>query len=318
MYDYLVTGADGYLGSHYTQMLLDQGNSVIAVVRRTSKTEVQPVINNMQLTERYSDSKLLAIATDLSGPSALCTLANQRAKYWVHLAAEAYVPASIREPATVFTNNLAMTVNVLEAFRISSAQRLYVMSSSEIYGSHENNICESALRQPTTPYAASKLACEELALSYYRTYELPVVIGRAFNSYGPYHRYDVIPVFISRALRGENLLVNGDGLQQRDFTYASDTIAGIHTVINSAPIGSVYNIGTGVGTTILSLANKITTMVGSHSEIEVIAARKGEVRRLVADTSHIQQQTGWRPKISLDEGLESTIDFLRSREGLRW
>src|SRR5918992_2003151 len=274
----LVTGAGGFMGSHLVERLLDDGARVTAVVRRTSVQVPHPVAEN--LAARAGDDRLDVAAVDLAGPSATEFMSAQQAPVWIHLAADAYVPASLTEPSAVIRNNVMSTVNVLDAAVRRGPTLVIVASSSEVYGHNDVPLAEDSPLRPTTPYAASKVATDHIAMSYFRAFSIPVIVVRPFNCYGPRHRYDVIPLFIARALRGEPLIVNGDGRQTRDFTYVSDTVEALVRICAGGEVGSVLNIGSGNDTSILDLARMIKDGAGSASPIVHGPARRGEVRRM--------------------------------------
>jgi NDP-hexose 4,6-dehydratase len=293
------------MGSHLTERLLDNGAKVTAVVRRTSQQSPWPSPVNLA---KRTDEGLAYLAFDLAGPSAVDQLSAQDAKVWFHLAADAYVPASFSQPSAVVTNNVMSTVNLLQAALARQPDLVVVVSSSEVYGHNDDPITEQSPLRPTTPYAASKVAADQVALSYQRSFSLPVVVVRPFNCYGPRHRYDVIPLFIGSALRGEPLTVNGDGGQTRDFTYVSDTVEALVRVAQLAEPGEVFNIGTGQDTSVLRVAQLIKQLSGSSSAIKHVARRLGEVQRMCSAPRALTEATGWRAKVSLEEGLRRTID----------
>ncbi|MFR9773957.1 NAD-dependent epimerase/dehydratase family protein [Nocardia sp. SC052] len=305
----LVTGADGFIGSHLVDALIDDGYHVIATVRRTSRSQIDRRFTNLTAERVEELGELLCI--DLAGPDAIDTLARVEADVWFHLAADAYVPASFGQPRSVVATNIASTANVLEAARIAAPRHLLVTSSSEVYGSHGDPITEKDALYPSTPYAASKVACDRLAYSYHFTYGLPLTIVRPFNCYGPRHVYDVVPIFLRRALAGEPVVVNGTGLQTRDLSYVADTVAAFISLSRLSGSGEVYNISTGRGTGVLELATEIVSLTNSDSRIVHGERRLGEVDDLVGDSSKLRQATGWRPKWDLAGGLRANIDWMR-------
>ncbi|MDQ0790761.1 NAD(P)-dependent oxidoreductase [Streptomyces sp. B3I8] len=305
----LVTGADGFIGSHLVDELLSRGACVQAVVRRTSRSQVTRRFHNLSPQAVASLQSL--IQTDLAAPSAVATLGAVQADTWFHLAADAYVPASLTQPTSVIQTNISSTVNVLEAARLAGPRHVLLTSSSEIYGSHDTAITEKYPLRPATPYAASKVACDRISWSYRNTFDVPLTIVRPFNCYGPRHVYDVVPIFLVKALRGEPLLVNGTGSQTRDLTYVQDTVDAFLRLAELAPVGDAYNIGTGTDHDILSLAHLILRMTASKSEIRMAPARPGEVDMLRADATKLRRATGWAPQYSLESGLEENTVWLR-------
>jgi NDP-hexose 4,6-dehydratase len=304
-----VTGADGFIGSHLTDRLVGEGHEVVAVVRRTSRSQVTNRFRN--LTAETVRKLAGLVHVDLAGPDAQAALAGLGAATWFHLAADAYVPASLRQPASVVRANISSTLNVLEAARTCGVEHLLVTSSSEVYGTHDGPIGEGYALEPATPYAASKVACDRLAWSYHNTFGVPLTIVRPFNCYGPRHIYDVVPLFIAKALRGQPLTVQGSGTQTRDLTYVSDTVTAFLLLSRLPPRGEVYNIGTGVDHTILDMARAILRLAGSASELRMAPPRPGDVLKLQADATKLTAATGWRPRYGLMEGLEENIKWMK-------
>jgi dTDP-glucose 4,6-dehydratase len=305
----LVTGADGFIGSHLVERLLADGHEVVAAVRPTS------VVGTSELRLRNLARERLAgvIAVDVAGPDATARFAEVAPQWVFHLAAEAYVERSFTQPGEVLRTNLGGTMNVLQLARQCGAiERTVITSSSEIYGSAQAEmIDERHPLEPTSPYAASKLAADRMAFAYVRTYGLPLAIVRPFNTYGPRHTYDVIPKLIARALRGEPLVVFGDGRQSRDFTYVDDMVeAFVLAATHPGAVGRAINFGTGTATTIATLAERIKALCESRSPIEHGPARAAEVARLCCDAS-IAHGLGWRAKVELDEGLRRNIAWAR-------
>jgi NDP-hexose 4,6-dehydratase len=299
------------MGSHLVDRLLDEDVQVSAIVRRTSTQVPQPTAEN--LAGRLGNNRLTVGAVDLAGPSATEFLSAQSARIWVHLAADAYVPVSLEEPSTVIRNNVVATVSLLDAAVRSQPDLVIVASSSEVYGHNDDPIEEDAPFRPTTPYAASKAATDHIAMSYYRSFGLPVVVVRPFNCYGPRHRYDVIPLFVARALRNQPLVVNGDGGQTRDFTYVSDTVDALMRICSCAEPGRTFNIGSGNEISIFDLARMIKSYAGSDSAIRHGPPRLGEVRRMCCSPKLLTAATGWRARVPPEEGLRRTIDHARQR-----
>lgn len=309
----LVTGADGFVGSHLVERLLRDGHRVAALVRPRSVTGTSET--RLRNLAPVADRLAAVIAVDVAGPDA-CAAMQAFAPQWLfHLAAEAYVERSFTRPHEVLRTNLGGTMSCLElARRSASLERLIVTSSSEIYGTAQRErIAEDHPLEPTSPYGASKLAADRMALAFARTYELPVAVIRPFNTYGPRHVYDVIPKFIDRALRGLPLQIYGDGTQGRDFTFVDDMVEAF-VLAAQAPelLGRATNFGSGQTIAIAELARAIAGLVGGDVRIEHAPARRAEVARLCCDAS-VANALGWRPRIDLAEGLARNVAWAREQ-----
>ncbi len=309
----LVTGADGFLGSHLVERLLAAGHRVIALVRASSVAGTSTLqLRNLAHVVEQLDR---VIAVDVAGADAIDRMADAEPEVVFHLAAEAYVERSFTQPHEVLRTNLGGTMNVLAlARRCASVRRLVVTSSSEVYGpARTASMTEDHPLEPTSPYAASKLAADRMAIAWHRTWDTPVTVVRPFNTYGPRHVYDVIPKFIALALRGEPLVVHGDGRQSRDFTFVDDMVdafvlAGAHPEL----VGKVIHFGSGAATEIGVLARTIVELAGSRSPIEHGPGRAAQVERLCCDAA-AAHALGWRPRVALAEGLRRNIAWARER-----
>jgi nucleoside-diphosphate-sugar epimerase len=308
----LLTGADGFLGSHLTERLLAEGATMAVLVRPSSVVGTAGhALRNLARVEHALDR---IIAADVAGSDATSAIVDWQPERILHLAADAYVDRSFDHPAEVLRSNVEGTLRVLEAARrCPRLERVLVTSSSEIYGDAQTPaIDESHPLEPTSPYAASKLAADRLAYAWHRTYGLPIAIIRPFNTFGPRHPYDVIPKFVARALRGEPLTVHGSGEQSRDLTYVDDMVeAFVRMGEHPAAIGRAVNFGTGVAISIRALAERIVALAGSRSPIVHGPARTAEVSRLCCDHGLANRLLDWRPRVSLDEGLVRTIAWAR-------
>lgn len=300
------------MGSHLSERLLALGAEVSVLVRPRSVTgTVGAAFRNLgPVADRLAN----VIATDIAGPDAEAAIAGLAPSVVFHLAADAYVERSFGHPREVLRTNMDGTMTVLEAARRSSAiERVVVTSSSEVYGpAQTQRMREDHPLEPTSPYAASKVAADRMAIAHHRTYGTPVAVIRPFNTYGPRHVYDVIPKFIAKALRGEALTVFGDGTQSRDFTYVDDMIdAFLAMGSHAGAVGEVVHFGCGEATTIADLARAVANAVGGEVRIERAAPRAAEVSRLCCDASKASSLLGWRPTVSLAEGLARNVSWMR-------
>lgn len=310
----LVTGADGFLGSHLVERLLERGDEVIALVRPSSTVGTSELALRNLAPVRHRLAEVIAV--DVAGPDACTRMAASRPQLVFHLAADAWVERSFAQPREVLRTNLDGTMNVLQLARdLPSVQRVVVTSSSEVYGTAQRErIAEDHPLEPTSPYAASKLAADRMALAYHRTWGVPVAVVRPFNTYGPRHVYDVIPKFIARALAGAPLTIFGDGSQCRDFTWVDDMVdAFVLAGDDERLVGRATNFGSGETIAIAELAQRVVALCESSAAIEHAPPRAAEVARLCCDPS-FAHALGWRARLGLGEGLRRTIAWARARK----
>lgn len=234
-----------------------------------------------------------------------------------HLGALISIPYSYKHPAEVVSTNIMGTLNVLLASRDLGVERLVHTSTSEVYGTARvAPISESHPLQGQSPYSASKIGADKLAESFYCAYDLPVITVRPFNTYGPGQSgRAVIPTIITQALSREVIQL-GNLESTRDFTYVDDTVSGfLRAAESEINPGEVFNLGTGEEIAIGELARMILKMTGSQAAIETktlrLRPRKSEVMRLVSDNTRAREVLGWAPRVSLEDGLQLTIDWIR-------
>jgi len=243
----LLTGADGFIGSHLAESLIDLGAKLTIVVRATSNHGTSSY-DFKNLSKNYIKKCKKIIFCDISSTDIIRHIKNIKPKIIFHLAANAYVPYSFEHPLEVNEANVVGTLNVLEAARqIKNLDRIVCTSSSEVYGTAQTKkISEKHPLNPTSPYAASKAAADRYCYSYILTYNLPITIIRPFNTYGPRHTYDVIPKFIKMAINDKDITIHGSGKQSRDLTYVSDAVnAFLLLAKNKKCLKQVINFGTG-------------------------------------------------------------------------
>ena len=312
----VVTGAGGFIGSHLVERLVDLGANVTAFVRYTSRH--QPG----QLDASRLERSVPIVSGDITELETVRKVLDGTDTVF-HLAALVGIPYSYVHPAEVVDVNTVGTLNVLIAARENDARRVVVTSTSEVYGSARYTpMDEEHPRQPQSPYAASKIAADALALSFHRSFDLPVAVLRPFNTFGP-RQSDraIIPTVISQALSDADEVVLGNLAPRRDLTFVSDTVEGFVRIAESdAAIGQEVNLGSGRSVSIGELAERIVSLVGRDIPIrqseERIRPQGSEVVDLVADTSRARELLGWQPEVSLDEGLAQTIEWVRSNPEL--
>lgn len=312
----LVTGAGGFIASHLAEKLVQEGHSVRAFVRYNSRNswgwlEESPLRNDMEIISGdIRDFDLVKKA--VSGCDAV-----------FHLAALIGIPYSYVSPLAYVKTNVEGTYNVLEAARENGSTKMIHTSTSEIYGTAQYvPIDETHPVNPQSPYSASKASADFLALSFYRSFELPVAVVRPFNTYGPRQSARaIIPTIIGQILEGKKKILLGNLVPTRDLTYVEDTVSGFMAAARTDKIiGETVNLGTGTDISIGDLAKQIASMMDKDIEIgedpQRIRPAKSEVERLLSNPNKMKRLTGWEAKTSLAVGLEKTIQWLSERKDL--
>lgn len=310
----LVTGADGFIGSHLTEALLEKRAEVSAFIKGDSQNTFQK--NRLGNLSEVQGRIKKVIRGNIGSEDSKTQIKENNPEIIFHLAAEAYVPFSFDHPLETLKTNLIGTINVLHAaMDLKEVQQVVCTSSSEVYGTAiKDKIDEEHPLNPTSPYAASKAAADRYCYSYWKTYGLPIAIIRPFNTYGPRHTYDVIPKFIQLALENKPLTIYGSGEQSRDFTYVSDTVEGFMLMASrKEAVGKAVNFGNGKDYSINEIARLIKEICGSKSEIVHEKERKAEVNRLICDYGLAHRLFGWQPKVSLEEGLRRNIEWTKQQ-----
>jgi len=307
----LVTGAGGFIGSHLTERLVDLGARVTAFLRYSSRTDEAMI----KLLPAEKKKEIRIIYGELRQPETV-KKAMKGIDIVFNLAALISIPYSYLHPQEVFETNTLGTVNILTAAREEKTEKVIQTSTSEVYGTAQYvPIDERHPKQPQSPYSASKIAADAIALSFYYSFNLPVAIIRPFNTYGP-RQSDraVIPTLISQALVKEKILM-GSTTPTRDFNFVSDTVEGFIRIAESEKsIGEEINIGSGYEISIGDLAEKIISLVGKRAKLvkdkKRARPKKSEVERLLADNSKARKLLGWSPRVNLDTGLRKTIEWI--------
>ena len=302
----LVTGGAGFIGSHVVDALVERGDDVW-VVDNLASGKLKNVNERSVLVE--------ADIRDAAGVER--AFADARPEVCFHLAAQADVRVSIARPAFDAEVNLIGTVNILEAARAGETQVVFSSTGGAIYGECDGPADEDSLRLPLAPYGASKLASEEYLATGSRLYGAGHVALRYGNVYGPrqdpHGEAGVVAIFFGRIASGQELHIYGDGRQTRDYVFVGDVVAAT-LAAGSAPAG-VYNIGTGIETSVLELADGCKRASGVDAEVVFDSPRLGELARSVLDPSRAEAALGFRPATSLDDGLEAAWNFVREAEG---
>ncbi len=303
---YLVTGCAGFIGSHLTEALLERGDEVVGVDAFTDYYERSLKERNLAVAREHDSFRL--VEEDLADSELPPLLEGVDGVF--HLAAQPGVRASWGFTFDVYTrNNLRVTQRLFEAASAAGA-RVAFASSSSVYGDAERYPTrEDDERRPLSPYGVTKLACEELARVYARSFGLDVVSLRYFTVYGPRQRPDMAFARIVAALvSGQPFFVLGSGEQSRDFTYVTDAVAATIAAFEGGQPAATYNVGGGSETTLLHAIRVLERHAGRKLEAHFQDVAAGDVLRTAADTTRLQERTGWAPRTSLDDGLGAQLD----------
>jgi dTDP-glucose 4,6-dehydratase len=310
--DVLVTGAGGFIGSHLTERLVREGARVRAFVRYNSRGDEG--LLNLLPSALYQELEI--IAGDLRDSEAV-RAAMQGVDVVFHLGALIAIPYSYLHPREVVQTNVMGTLNVLMAARDLDVERIVHTSSSEVYGTAQYvPIDEKHPLQGQSPYSASKIGADKIVESFYRSFDLPVATLRPFNTYGPRQSARaVIPTIISQALTSDVIRL-GALDPVRDFTFVKDTVDGfLYAGWHKAAVGQEINIGAGDCISIGDLTQKILALIGCDLPIvcedQRLRPPQSEVMRLYAGTAKARRLIGWEARVSLDEGLQCTIVWMR-------
>ena len=319
----LVTGAGGFIGSHLVEALVRIGCRVTALLHYDSRSDKA----NLEFLPREVLARIDVRSGDINDPFFLLHLVEGHDVVF-HLAALIPIPYSYVAPASYVTSNVQGTLNVCEAARRAKVTRVVHTSTSETYGTAQSrSIDEDHPLQAQSPYAASKIGADKIAESYFRAMDLPVSIIRPFNTFGPRQSARaIIPTILTQLLSavaddgrsGPARLRVGALDPVRDFTYVEDTVAGFIAVAQSEQcIGKVTNVGFGRGVTIRELAAIAMQVVGLQAEVVSDERRlrppNSEVMALICNREAARQRCGWEPRVSLEEGIRRTAEFIRAR-----
>ena len=326
----IVTGGAGFIGSALARIAVAQSHDVLVLDKLTyagNRSSLRDIENNGRFSFRQSDicdNAAMTSALEYFQPDAI-----------FHLAAESHVDRSITGAGAFIETNIVGTFRLLQAARgywgkLSPAKkdafRFLHVSTDEVYGSlcDEGLFREDTPYDPRSPYSASKAASDHLASAWHHTYGMPVLISNCSNNYGPYHLPEkLIPLMILNGLDGKNLPVYGDGSNIRDWLYVEDHAVALLTVVQKGQLGRSYNIGGENEATNLELVQKICAILDEKrpgnrpyaEQITFVTDRPGHDQRYAIDPSRISRELGWRPSVTLEEGLEKTIQWFLDHEG---
>ena len=316
MKNVLVTGADGFIGSHLTEALLEAGCNVRAM-------SVYNSFNYWGWLDDIHHDRLEIVSGDVRDPN-FCREVMKGCDTVFHLAALIAIPYSYTAPDSYVDTNIKGTLNICQAARDCGVERLIVTSTSEVYGTAQYvPIDEKHPKQPQSPYSATKIGADAIALSFHNAFKLPVVVARPFNTYGPRQSARaIIPTIITQIANGVREIKVGDLTPTRDFNYVKDTCAGFIALAKAEGVeGQEINI---CSSSEISMKDTLE-MIAELMEADVtwvtdparIRPRNSEVFRLYGDNTKITHLTDWRSRYSLKDGLRETIDWFSNQENLK-
>ncbi|RKX25573.1 MAG: NAD-dependent dehydratase [Candidatus Zixiibacteriota bacterium] len=313
-----VTGADGFIGSHLCEELVRRGCRVRALAMYNS-------FGHSGWLDRFHpdiQDKLEIVAGDVRDPHQMVRFLEGR-EIVFHLASLIAIPFSYHSPDSYVDTNVKGTLNLLQAARTTGLKIFVHTSTSEIYGSAQYTpIDEKHPVSAQSPYAASKVAADQLAMSFHRSFDLPVITVRPFNTFGPRQSARaIIPTIITQLAAGNDTVKLGSLTPTRDFTFVSDIVKGFVAAAECKDaIGETINLGTGSETSINELVRLIAVLMNQHVTItkdeQRVRPEKSEVDRLVCDASKAENLFDWKPTVTLDEGLKKTIEWFSDNENL--
>ena len=312
MVDVVVTGGAGFIGSNFVRYALAAHSDWrVTTLDKLTYAGRRENLHDVMAHERHAFVQGDIIDVAVSGPLV------ERSNIVVHFAAETHVDRSITAAGEFIKTDVVGTFVLLEAARrASSLKRFVQISTDEVYGSVATGASrETDELRPRNPYAASKAGADRLAYSYWATYDLPVIVTRASNNYGPYQFPEkVIPLFVTNAIDDVPVPLYGDGRHVRDWLHVLDHCSAIDLLIDKASDGEVYNIGGGNEVTNVELTHRILDALGKpQSLIKPVPDRLGHDRRYCLDTTKLRS-LGWSPRVSFDGGLRETVDWYRANE----
>jgi dTDP-glucose 4,6-dehydratase len=304
----LVTGGAGFIGSNFIRHMLDV-HPDLEIINYDILTYAGNLNNLKGIDEQ---PRYAFVKGDICDENLVnATLKKFPVDAIVHFAAESHVDRSITDPSAFVKTNVLGTHTLLEAAKKQSVPKFFHISTDETYGSiREGSFTETDILSPSSPYSASKAGSDLLALSYFTTYHLPVIVTRCTNNFGPYQFPEkLIPLFITNLLEGKKIPVYGTGKNVRDWIHVNDHCRAVEFLLDNGVPGEVYNIGGGHEKTNLEITDKILGLLGKdESVIEYVTDRPGHDFRYSLDSSKLRKM-GWKPRYSFDEALEETVTW---------
>lgn len=312
----LITGGAGFIGSNFVNYIYNKYPDWKILV--LDALTYAGSIDNLPEDIKTNISNRIEFHYGNVINAQLVNMLVERSDFIVHFAAETHVSRSIYDNRIFFETDVLGTQTLANAVQknIDKVEKFIHISTSEVYGTAVSDYMdEHHILNPMSPYAAAKAGADRLVYSYYSTYNLPVVIVRPFNNYGPkQHLEKVVPRFITSALLGESLHIHGDGSASRDFVHVEDTCKALDAILCATPktvVGKIFNVGSGHHRTILSIAENIIERIG-NGKIEFIGNRPGQVDRHTCDWFNINHILGWSPTVNWEKGLNTTIEWYKN------
>lgn len=311
---YVITGCLGFIGSYFVKYLLKYKKDVtiVGINRNSNQKHIKRLGNAIR------DKRFILYFADFAKDS--LTEAFADADYIVHFGAKTFVDYSIRDPQPFIDSNIVGTYRILEETRkLKSLKKYLQFSTDEVYGSIlEGSYGEDARLNPTNPYSASKACGDMMALSYYNTYKIPIVISRTENVYGQFQgKEKAIPVFVKKALSNESIPIYGDGKHVRQWIYLPDVMAAIMLLLEKGKSGGIYHIAGNQELTNLCLAGKILKILNKPESLITFVIdrdiRPGHDKRYALNSDKIRD-LGWKPKYIIEEGIKETVKWYKKNQ----
>ena len=304
----LITGGAGFIGSNFIHYLLKHTNYAIINFDALTYAGNLENLKDIENNKKYKFNK-----GDITSTKDLYFLKDLNFDFIINFAAESHVDRSIDSPNQFILTNVVGTQNLLNLALEKGVKGFIQISTDEVYGSlgKTGYFTEKTPLDPTSPYSASKASADLIVMSYYKTFNLPAIITRCSNNYGPYQFPEkLIPLMINNALNDRPLPVYGDGKNIRDWIYVDDHCSAILKVLEEGKVGEIYNIGGNSEKRNINIVKLILDTLGKpHSLIKFVEDRKAHDRRYAIDFSKIKNEIGWKPTIKFEEGIKKTIDW---------
>ncbi|MEK4863876.1 dTDP-glucose 4,6-dehydratase [Bacillus sp. FSL E2-8895] len=309
----LVTGGAGFIGSNFIHYML-KNYETYKIINYDALTYSGNLNNVKSIQENLNYS---FVKGKIQNGELLEHVVKERdVQVIVNFAAESHVDRSIENPIPFYDTNVIGTVTLLELVKKYSHIKLVQVSTDEVYGSlgKTGKFTEETPLAPNSPYSSSKASSDMIALSYYETYQLPVIITRCSNNYGPYQYPEkLIPLMVTNALEGKKLPLYGDGLNVRDWLHVTDHCSAIDTVLHKGCVGEVYNIGGNNEKTNVDVVEQIIKLLGkTKKDIEFVTDRLGHDRRYAIDAQKMKNEFEWEPKYTFEQGLKETVEWYKN------